>query len=118
MLYIKNIHELRKEAIDHKMAPSATAWFRLETKLEKARSKRKINFYKYFSYAAAMVTIISVISYFQSETKIKNQVAITSHFYPYQISELTDNENNGIYDVSRLQELRVAYRKLGIKRNL
>ena len=115
---LKNIQNLQQFALNHKVAPSDTAWFRLANKLEHSNNQRKIKFYKYFSYAAVMIAMVAVISYFKSESEMVNQVVHTSDLYQNQITELKESENQGIYDVSKLQELRIAYRKLNIKVNL
>lgn len=113
-----NKHQLQQDSKNYKVSPSETSWFRLEQKLELEKSQRKVNFYKYFSYAAIMVAILGVVSYFQSATEINNQDALTENIYQNQVTDLIDGGDAGIYDVSKLNELKLAYLKLGSKRAL
>lgn len=115
---LKNIEQLKQAAEIYKVAPQNTAWFRLESKLEKERSKRKIVFYKYFSIAAASVAVLSVISFFALETYGLKTTTPTADLYQTQITELTDDSYSGIYDLSKLRELKSAYQKMGIKNKM
>ncbi len=113
-----NKHQLQQDSNNYKVSPSEASWFRLEAKLELSRSQRKINFYKYFSYAAIMVAILGIVSYFNAATEINNQDALTENIYQNQVTDLIDAGDAGIYDVSKLNELKRAYLKLGNKRGL
>lgn len=105
----KNNHQ--QSAWNHKIAPRESAWLRLDTKLERHRSSRTINKYKYISLAAVLIAVFGVISvfYIQSDALINRNESAQAYrvdsFDPNEIKEI------GIYDVSQLQSLKVAYSK-------
>lgn len=107
--------KFKNDAMTYKVSPPDTAWFRLESRLEKHRSQKKIKIYKYLSYAAVMVTIIGMVAVFSHSIHLHNEPTLISDYRASNVSDLEINPSPGIYNASQLSTLKVAYQKLGSK---
>jgi hypothetical protein len=105
--------EMKIAAREYKASTPETAWFRLESRLEKHRSQKKIRLYKYFSYAAVMVTIFGMVSVFSYSINTNSDATLTSDYVPFSLSDLDQKQEQGIYDIAQLHTLKAAYQKMG-----
>lgn len=107
--------KFRNDTMTYRVSPPDTAWFRLESRLEKHRSQKKIRVYKYLSYAAVMVTIVGMLSLFSHSIHLNNDTTLMSGYRALNVSDLEINPSQGIYNASQLSTLKIAYQKLGSK---
>lgn len=118
---MNNKNKLYQSSLNHKVTPGETAWFKLENRLSKKRTAKKISQYKLFSIAAIMIALVAVVSVFFSgnafNTKTENTTQLVQ-MYKTDIEELNISDDPGIYEIDKLQELKSAYVKLGSDRNL
>jgi hypothetical protein len=105
--------KMKIAAREYKVSPPETAWFRLESRLEKQRSQKKIRLYKYLSYAAVVVTIFGMVSVFSYSINSNRDATLTSDYVPFSLSDLEQKQEQGIYDIAQLHKLKAAYQKLG-----
>jgi hypothetical protein len=116
----KNNHSLAQQALQHKVAPSESAWLKLDSKLEKSRNRRKVSVYRLVSIAAVMVAVLSVITVFVINGNHAPQAAIQNNTYAevFDMEELKTTGDVGIYEINKLRSLKSAYTRLGTKQNL
>jgi hypothetical protein len=91
--------EMKIAAREYKVSTPETAW--------------KIRLYKYFSYAAVMVTIFGMVSVFSYSINTNSDATLTSDYVPFSLSDLDQKQEQGIYDIAQLHTLKAAYQKMG-----
>ncbi|MBK9736994.1 MAG: hypothetical protein IPO92_19395 [Saprospiraceae bacterium] len=109
----KHHSKLIQKASQHQVAPKDSAWFKLESKLEKSRSSEKIKYYRNISVAAVLFAILGVVSVFTYEknTNDKNN----SEVYSSHLQLMNPDPEEGIYDIKKLRSLKEAYKRLSTK---
>ncbi|MBK8669350.1 MAG: hypothetical protein IPN89_07740 [Saprospiraceae bacterium] len=112
---------LFQSAQQHRVAPSENAWLKLDAKLEKSRNVKKLTFYRNISVAAVSVALLGVISVWIAGNDIEvktNSNAVMAHVYSDQIESIPLDKADGIYEISKLYELKRAYEKLATRESL
>jgi len=117
-MHTKKSEILKNKVLAFKVSPPDTTWVKLESKLEKQRSLKKIKLYKYFAYAAVFVAVLGMVVAFNFTNNIDKTDSITLHHTPEIISDLEIETAHGIYDSGQLLHLKMAYKKLGVKSRL
>lgn len=114
---INNQKELHKSALEHKTSPNPNAWNRIQKKLEQDKKVFKIQYKKYMWLAAVFVAIMGVLTVFNSDSFSYNDVDTSSstQVYSEHIELLDINNDPGIYEIQKLADLKIAYKKLSEK---
>lgn len=117
IMNINNQTELYKKALDHKSSPTPNAWNRIQEKLGQDKKVVKMPLSKYMWIAAAFVTILGVLTIFNSDNISANgaESMVSKQVYSEQIEVLEINNEPGIYEIQKLAGLKVAYKKLSEK---
>jgi len=118
---MKNKNHLYQSSLNYKVTPGESVWFKLENRLNKRRTAKKISQYKLFSVAAIMIALVAVVSLFFSENVLNTKSANSTGLVltdKTDIEELNVSDDPGIYEIDKLQQLKSAYLKLGTEKNL
>lgn len=110
---MNNIESLQKAALNHQVAPKDTAWVRLEAKLDKNRSVKKISKYKQIAIAAVMLGIAGVMSLFYTQKQLFDAIQYDNQVSNYTLNVLESEgmTEQGIYDTDQLRNLKIAYQQ-------
>ena len=111
----QDMYKIRKLAEEHTMAPRPDAWRKLNGKLKAKRTKRRMLAYRNISIAAILISILSVTVVFSIYLGKHNPKMFSSNeqYRPVIMEELIDIENEPFYDVKYIDELHIAYTKIG-----
>lgn len=93
--------------------PRDAAWKRLEDKLEIGETKSKVRWYRSLAIAASLLAILSVSSIYYHQMHDHNPDlfaynADKSDYRPIQIEEITPLDDEGLYEIDRLEHLNKA----------
>lgn len=113
-----NIKNKQTSVWNHKVSPRESAWLKLDAKLDKNRSIRTINMYKYTSIAAVMVGILGILSIMYPQNNILQPHHNASETYTVDVFDFSDDKTVGIYEVSKLRNLKIAYNKHTAKQKI
>lgn len=112
-----NQNKFYKDALVHKANPSPKAWNRIQEKLDQDRKITKMPYSKFMWIAAILVAILGVLTVFNTEkiqTSSQNSGGL-AQVYSEQIEVLGNNNEPGIYEIQKLEGLKLAYKKLNAK---
>lgn len=101
---------LRKEAENHRVAPSSVVWDRLEGQLDVARSKRIVTWYKSITVAASLALFAVLGSKYMvhTESMSLDTLAHDSSYSLHEINEEYTGEGEE-YSVDRIHSFRKIY---------
>ncbi|WP_235298839.1 hypothetical protein [Portibacter marinus] len=90
--------------------PDRRIWDRLEEKLDKKASMRKLRFYRVASFAAMITALVAAVSYFDHMLDDHNPHLFASNekFTSFVLEEIEYNEN-GLFNMAFFSEIRNAY---------
>ena len=116
----KNNHSLHQQALRYKVAPRESAWLKLDSKLEKSRSKKSVSLHRLVSIAAVMIAVLSVITVFVINDNHTPQTTLQNNTFAevFDMEELKTSGDAGIYEIDKLRSLKSAYSRLGTKQNM
>ena len=109
---MKNINDLRSSSLKHRVTAPENAWMRLESRLENARDKRKLNKFKYVSVAAVMLAVGAVTVLLLTQRDLISTQVERSEMYSLQILESDQVLSPGIYEIDKLRTLKSRYTDL------
>jgi hypothetical protein len=112
---MKNKSHLIQQALQHRVAPEDKAWLRLEDKLSHKPLVSSKFIYRFVSYAAVCVAVLAVITIFILPQAEKQSSIKQMALYRDGISSLQSDGQCGIYEISKLNDLKMAYKRLNSK---
>ena len=109
------IHNLASDAQKHTVSAPDSAWLKIENKLVKNTSTIKVSWYKKLSYAAVLTALVSMTMLIGNQEDYFNNHNKSLDTYQQHITDLMKDNDVSIYDVSKLENLKIAYTKLDVK---
>ncbi len=115
-MIFKNDLQFREKSRQYKVAPPDSAWNKLAIKLDKKRNRKNISGYTLMAVAAVSISIFAVVSVI---TTTKNKVAeYSAEAYSEHLEPILKINDEGIYEIGKLNSLKTAYDKLSARGNL
>jgi len=113
----QDMNKIRKLADGHTMTPRPDAWKKLNNKLKAKKAKRRLLAYRNISIAAILISVLSVTAVFTMYLGKHNPKLFSSNeqYMPVMLEELEDTDYDPFYDVKYVDQLHVAYAKIGFK---
>ena len=113
----KDMNKIRKLADGHTITPRPEAWKKLNTKLKANKAKRRLLAYRNISIAAILISVLSVTAVFTMYLGKHNPKVFSSNeqFRPVMLEDLVDDSSDPFYDVKYIDQLHIAYTKMGFK---
>lgn len=104
---------LIRKSRDYAARPGDTAWVRLESRLSDHRKSRSLMKIRLLSAAAVMILLVSFLFVYRTDAPAKDTGMST-----LAALSVEDSQGDGIYDVSKLSQLKLAYSKIQRKNGL
>ena len=117
LMNTNNHRKLYQSGLAYKSSPSPEAWSKLNEKMSQNKKTSKPFYFTFLWVAATIVAILGVLAVINIENlSIPNQNSgALTHLYSEQIEVLEINNEPGIYEIQKMEGLKMAYKKLNAK---